>query len=394
MTSWPHFEEDEIKAVEAVLRSGKINYWTGDEGRQFEKEFAEFVGCKHGIVLANGTLALELALYALNVGPGDEVITTCRTFIATASAVVMRGAKPILADVDPDTQNITVDIIKTALTPKTKAIIVVHLAGWPCAMDEIMVFAKENNLFVIEDCAQAHGAIYKGKHVGSWGDIGTFSFCQDKIMTTGGEGGMVVTNAERLWKKMWAYKDHGKSYDAVYHKKHPPGFRWLHEDFGTNWRMTEMQAAIGRLQLKKLPEWSERRRHYADRLNKAFSQVAGLRVACPPDDVKHANYKYYVFIEPDQLQADWGRDRIIQAINDAGVFCRATKACPEIYREKCFEKAGWQPAKPYPIARRLGETSLTFEVHPQLTEQDIDKTIEVVRRVVQMALIADKMARI
>ncbi|MBV1874438.1 MAG: DegT/DnrJ/EryC1/StrS aminotransferase family protein, partial [Gammaproteobacteria bacterium] len=229
---WPSFSQHEADTVSKVLLSNKVNYWTGSEGRNFEKEFASFADCEHAIAVANGTLALDLALKVLGIGDGDEVVVTSRTFLASVSCIVNAGAVPVFADVDGDSQNITADTIRAVLTSKTKAIICVHLAGWPCAMDSIMALASEQDLLVVEDCAQAHGAKYKGKSVGSFGHAAAWSFCQDKIMTTGGEGGMFTTNDSSLWEKAWAYKDHGKSYDAVYNTKHPPGFRWLHESFG------------------------------------------------------------------------------------------------------------------------------------------------------------------
>lgn len=384
MTRWPHFEKDEIQAVEQVLYSGKVNYWTGEEGKFFEKEFAEFIGCRHAIAVANGTLALELALYALGVGSGDEVVTTSRTFMASASSIVMRGATPIFAEVDPVSQNITAETIAAVITEKTKAVIVVHLAGWPAEMDKIMALAEKHNVFVIEDCAQAHGAIYKGRMVGSWGHINAFSFCQDKIMTTGGEGGMVTTNDENLWKKAWAYKDHGKDYDTVFHKEHPPGFRWLHKSFGTNWRLTEMQSALGRVQLKKLPEWLNKRRHFADRLNKAFNQILAFRFTVPEKHCQHSYYKYYVFVRPDRLAQGWSRDKIMQAVVELGVPC-FSGSCSEIYLEQCFVDAGLTPYARLPVAKNLGETSLMFLVHPTLTEQDIERTIDVVKQVMAQA---------
>ena len=246
-------------------------------------------------------MALELALYALGIGPGDEVITTSRTFIASASCIVMRGATPVIAEVDPVSQNITADTIRPLITPRTKAIIAVHLAAWPCDMEPIMALAREHALKVIEDCAQCHGAAYKGRPVGSLGHIAAFSFCQDKIMTTGGEGGMLVTDDTSLWEKAWAFKDHGKSYDAVYNRQHPPGFRWLHETFGTNMRLTEMQSAIGRIQLRRLPDWVATRRRNAAILTKAFAKITALRVTVPPEDVFHSYYKYYAFLRPEML---------------------------------------------------------------------------------------------
>lgn len=382
--SWPFFGEDEMDAVAAVLRSGKVNYWTGTEGREFEKEFAAYCGTRYAVALANGTVALELALYALGIGPGDEVITTCRTFIASASAIVMRGATPILADIDPASQNITAETIRPLISTKTRAIIAVHLGGWPCDMDPILEFARKHNLKVIEDCAQAHGARYKSRPVGSLGDVAAFSFCQDKIMTTGGEGGMLVTNDPALWEKAWAFKDHGKSYEAVYHRQHPPGFRWLHETFGTNWRLTEMQSAIGRQQLRKLPEWVHTRRRHAARLAACFSQIQAFRIAEPPDEIYHSYYKHYVFLRPEHLKPDWNRDRIIAAINAEGIPC-FNGSCGEIYREKAFVSAGLGPAGRLPVAQTLDDTSLMFLVHPTLSDVEIDQTCLAVSKVMKQA---------
>lgn len=385
--AWPHYDEDEIAAVAAVLRSGRVNYWTGEEARCFEREYAEHVGVRHAIALANGTVALELALYAFGIGPGDEVITSSRTFIASASAAVMRGATPVIADVDPVSQNITLDEIKRLATVRTKAIIPVHLAGWPCDMDAIMAFANERGIKVIEDCAQAHGATYHGRPVGSLGHAAAFSFCQDKIISTGGEGGMLVTSDDRAWEKAWSYKDHGKSFDAVYSRKHPPGFRWLHDSFGTNWRMTEMQAALGRLQLGKLAAWSERRRNNATILTTGFSNIDGLRVTPPTAEIKHAYYKYYVFVEPEKLQADWNRARIMQAVNDKGIPC-FSGSCSEIYLEKAFEGTASRPASRLQVAQRLGETSLMFLVHPNLGTNDMREMVTAVSEVMKSATLA------
>jgi dTDP-4-amino-4,6-dideoxygalactose transaminase len=362
-----------------------VNYWTGQEGRLFENEYAAFVGTKHAICLTNGTVALELALYALGIGPGDEVITTSRTFIASASCIVMRGAKPVCVDVDRNSQNITAETIRRAITPRTKAIIAVHLAGWPCDMDPIMELAEEYGLKVIEDCAQCHGATYKGKPVGSLGHMAAFSFCQDKILTTGGEGGMVTTNDEHLWERAWSFKDHGKSFDAVYKRQHPPGFRWLHESFGTNWRLTEMQSALGRVILRKLPEWVAIRRKHAAQLTQTFRQLPGLRVTEAPAEIGHAYYKYYAFVRPERLKKDWNRDRIMAEVNAAGVPC-LSGSCSEIYLEKAFPSE-MRPAGGLPVARELGETSLMFLVHPTLEERHIALTCQTVEKVMNLATV-------
>lgn len=382
IAAWPHFSQDEIDQVSRVLSSGKVNYWTGQQGRDFEREFAALTGCSHAIALANGTVALELALYALGVGPGDEVITTSRTFIASASCIVMRGATPVLADVDPVSQNITADTIRRCITPRTKAVIAVHLAGWPCDMDPIMELAREHGLKVIEDCAQCHGASYKGRPVGSLGDAAAFSFCQDKIMSTGGEGGMLTTNDEDLWRRAWEFKDHGKSYDAVYNRQHAPGFRWLHESFGTNWRLTEMQSAIGRVQLAKLPEWTRIRQRHAGILTTGFVAMPALRVTVPPTEIGHAYYKYYVFVQLEQLEAGWDRDRIMNAIVAEGIPC-FSGSCSEIYLEKAFNSI--RPAEPLPVANELGEASLMFLVHPTLTDQDMLDTVAAVGKIMAKA---------
>lgn len=383
-SKWPQYDADEIEAVNDVLRSGKVNYWTGEQSRLFESEYAAYVGSQHGIALANGTVALELALYALGISAGDEVITTSRTFIASASAAVMRGAIPVIADVDPDNQNITLAEIKRLVSPRTKAIIPVYLAGWPCEMDKIMEYANTKGIKVIEDCAQAHGARYMGKPVGSFGHAAAFSFCQDKIISTGGEGGMLVINDEDAWQKAWAYKDHGKSYDAVYNRAHPPGFRWIHDSFGTNWRITEMQSAIGRLQLQKLDNWIGARRNNAALLLAGLANTQGLRLTVPPSEVEHAYYKFYVFVRPEQLNEDWNRDRIMQEINAAGVPC-FSGSCSEIYLEKAFDTCASRPAHRLPVAQNLGETSLMFLVHHSLGALAMQKTISTINAVMASA---------
>ena len=384
---WPSFAEDEIAATARVLQSGKVNYWTGEECRLFEKEFAASVGVSYAVAVMNGTVALEAALMALSIGNGDEVIVTPRSYIASASCAIMRGAKPVFADVDRDSQNITAAAIEKMITNRTRAIIAVHLAGWPCDMDAIMALAKKHGLAVIEDCAQASGALYKGRPVGSFGDAAAFSFCQDKIMSTGGEGGMVVTNSKYIWSKVWSYKDHGKSYDAVYSNsdlKPGPCFKWLHESFGTNWRMTEMQAAIGRIQLRKLTSWVEKRRKNAAILTEAFQNIPALRVTVPPDDFYHACYKYYVFVEPEMLKKGWDHERVIIAINEEGIPCY-TGSCSEMYMEKAFDADNLRPKKRLPVAEELGQTAMMFLVHPTLSEEDMMDMVKAVEKVIAVA---------
>ena len=383
---WPSFQAEELAAATRVLSSNKVNYWTGSEGRSFETEFASFVGVKHAICLANGTVALDLALKALGVGPGDEVIVTPRTFIASVSCVVNAGATPIFADVDPITQNITAQTISQVASKKTKAIICVHLAGLACDMDPIMDLASSIEAYVIEDCAQAHGATYKGRSVGSIGHIGAWSFCQDKIMSTAGEGGMVTTGDSDLWELMWSYKDHGKSWHAVNKKDHKPGFRWLHDHVGTNWRMTEIQAAIGRIQLRNLEGWVATRRR-----NAQFLWDEANRNSCIEDfDIdetvySHAAYKAYLFLNSSALKGNWNRDKVVDEISDLGIPCYAG-ICPEVYREKGISNLGYGPTKRLPVAKMLGETSMMFLVHPGITPENMVEVRDCVNRVLLKAV--------
>ena len=379
---WPSFTQEEADAVSRTILSNKVNYWTGTECREFEKEFAAYTQTKYAVALMNGTVALDVALKALNIGAGDDVIVTSRTFLASASAIVTAGANPIFADVELDSQNISRRTIEAVLTPNTKAIICVHLAGWMCDMDPIMALAKEKGLYVIEDCAQAHGAMYKGKPAGSIGHVGAWSFCQDKIMTTGGEGGMVTTNDESLWKKMWSYKDHGKDFDSVYNKQHPPGFRWLHDSFGTNWRMLEVQAVIGRIQLKRMADWTAQRNKNMQFIFDSFGDTPFFTVHKPSEDYVHAAYKCYVQVNLQALPKGWTRDRIMQVINDQQVPCYSG-SCSEVYLEKAFDNTPWRPKVRLKNAVNLGESSLMFLVHPTLSENSLERCRQAIKHVIQ-----------
>jgi dTDP-4-amino-4,6-dideoxygalactose transaminase len=386
MTRWPVYDEEQISAVVDVLRSGKVNAWTGPHVGDFEKQYADYLGRKHVIALANGTLALDLALFVLDLQKGDEVIVTPRSFVASASCVAMAGAIPVFADVDSDSQNITASTIEPLITPRTKAIIIVHLAGWPCDMAPIMELAKRKNICVIEDCAQAHGATYAGKPVGSFGDMAAFSFCQDKIITTGGEGGLLALDDENLWKKAWSRKDHGKSHDAVFNRKHPPGFRWLHESFGSNWRMTSIQAVLGSMQLKQLADWNLKRSRNADILMAGFRNIESLRTPTPPGNSHHAWYRFYSFVKPESLKPGYSRDTILERLLSKGVQC-FSGSCSEIYLEKAFTDAGLGPAQRLPVALSLGETSLAFLVDPSEDPEKLENTVREVRAAMHEASI-------
>ena len=383
---WPSFDRDERDAVMGVLESGRVNYWNGGRGQALEKVIAEACEAKHAIVMANGSVTLDAIMHALEIGEGDQVIVTPRSFIASVSCVALTGATPVFADVDPVSQNITVESVLAKLTPKTRAIIAVHHAGWPCDMAGLRHLADEHGLTLIEDCAQAHGARLNGRPVGGLGHAASFSFCQDKIITTGGEGGAVVTNDKRIWKRVWSYKDHGKSYAKCKSQDHPPGFRWLHETLGTNLRMTEMQAAIGLLQYQKLPAWSETRRRHAAFLNDAFRDLPGLRTTEPPADIEHAYYKYYVFVRPERLKDGWDRDRIMAEINANGIACM-TGGCPELYLEGAMVglPTGASLTERLPVAKQLGEESLMLQVHPTLTPAHIERVAETITDVMKEA---------
>ncbi|MBL8384250.1 MAG: DegT/DnrJ/EryC1/StrS family aminotransferase [Burkholderiales bacterium] len=367
---WPVYAADEIEAAAAVLRSGRVNYWTGSETREFEREYASHLGVRHAVALANGTVAIEAALHALGIGAGDEVVVTSRSFVASAACVALKGAVPVFADIDPDSQNVTATTIEAALSPRTRAILLVHLGGWPCEMDPIMTLARARGIKVIEDCAQAHGATYRGRPVGGLADIAVFSFCQDKIISTGGEGGLLATDDAGWWRSAWEYKDHGKNFDKVHHVRHPPGFRWLHDDFGTNARMTEFQAAIGRLQLRKLPEWHVQRTRNARMLAAALAGVPGLRVPMPPQHMEHAYYRLYAYFDPARLKPGNDQGSVIAALERDGVPA-SSGSCAEMYLEQAFARRSMGPPARLPMARASGETSLAFPVHPGMEERHL-----------------------
>lgn len=375
---WPAYGEDEIEAVAETLRSGRVNQWTGDKVKRFEQAFAARFDMPHAIALANGSVALELALLSLGIGPGDEVIVTPRSFVASSSCVSLVGATPVFADVDLNSQNITAETISVRITPRTKAIIPVHLAGWPCEMTAIMALSDEHGLKVIEDCAQSPGAEIDGKLVGSFGHAAAHSFCQDKIITTGGEGGMVLFRDPQAFEHAWSFKDHGKNRRITLGPSAGPGFRYVHDIVGTNWRMTEIQAAIGLIQLQKLNGWLTRRAENAAIFRKAVVNCPTLRIPWPPDGVRHAWYKFYAFLVPHRLKSGVTRDTVLKALVEGGIRV-FSGSCPEIYREKAFADLAMPDC---PNAAALGETSLMIEIHPTLDQRDLADTASRVAQIV------------
>lgn len=370
---WPSYSTEEQQAVARVLESGRVNYWTGTETRAFESEFAEWAGSARAVAVFNGTVALDLALHTLGIGAGDEVIVTPRSFIASVSCVINAGAMPVFADVDRDSGNLDSAAVERAITPRTRAILPVHLAGWPCDLSAFRALADKHGLLLIEDCAQAHGASVDGRSVGTFGEINCWSFCQDKIITTGGEGGMVTTDDADLWSRMWSFKDHGKSWDAVYEREHLPGYRWLHESIGTNFRMIEIQAVLGRLQLARLAEMTARRTAIADAYRDVLGRFPGaVRAPQPRAGMNHAYYRFYSYVRPDGLRDGWSRDRIVAEFTARGIPA-FQGSCSEIYLEKAFDGSSARPPARLPVAKELGETSIAFLTHPTLTDENVGR---------------------
>ena len=359
LKKWPFYEKDELDAVYKVLQSGKVNYWTGKTSKEFEKEFAKFCGCEYAIALSNGSLALSCAYLAIGIKKGDEIITTPRSFVATASSASLLGGKIVFADVDFDSGNITAENIQPLINKKTKAIVIVHLAGWPVDISKISKLAKSYNIPLIEDCSQAHGAEViinkKNLSVGQFGDINTWSFCQDKIISTGGEGGMITTNNNYYFEKIWSFKDHGKSFSKLQENNASVEYRYVHDDLGSNFRITEMQSAIGRIQLKKLNSWRNIRTRNAKIISNILDNIDIIRIPLPDDNFVHAWYKFNCFIEIKYLKNDWDRKKIIRAIRSKGLPAYQG-SCSELYLEKCFSKNGSHKYSELPIAKELGKT--------------------------------------
>lgn len=387
LSNWPEFDKEQVNAVSNLLRSGAVR-GNGVETKSFEKEFAEYINVSKAIAIANGSLALSSAYLSLGIGKGDQVITTPRTFIATASSLALLGAIPIFADVDRDSGNICPKSIETLINKKTKAIVVVHLAGWPADMDKICSLAKKYKLSVIEDCAQAHGAgIFQNgnfKKVGSFGDVSAWSFCQDKIISTGGEGGMITCNNEEIYRKIISFKDHGKNQDFLEKKIKQNKYAWVHDSFGSNFRLTEIQSCIGRIQLKLLEKWNNSRKENAKIITQELGNLSIIRIPILPSSIKHAWYKFYCYLNTEEMSLDWSRERIINEINNNGYPC-FSGSCSEIYLEKCFLNSGFAPQKRRPVAKELGETSLMFLIDQTITSEKMLGCMNVVKKVLSKA---------
>ena len=338
LVGWPHFDENAIRAVEQVLRSGKVNYWTGKKGMEFEKRFAEWQGSKYAVSVATGTAALHVALSALGIGPGDEVIVPSYTFIATAFSVVQAGAVPRFADVNIDDHCISVESAEKLVTRRTKAIMPVHLYGNVCDMDKINEFARRHNLFVIEDNAEAFGGEYKGRKTGTLGDIAGCSFCQNKTFTTGGEGGMVTTDNEDLAWRARSFRDHG--YDVQQRlslleleQKLP----YIHNMIGWNYRMTEMQSAIGLAELDRMDTWNmPARRRNARILMDALMPLPQIKYG-PVDTPERRNGWYVMAFSLDIENMNCTIREFVEAAGAEGAPCWKV-FWPQCHTERAFRE--------------------------------------------------------
>ena len=355
----PLLGAEEFEAVKRVMESGILAH--GPEVEAFEKEFAEYIGVKHAVAVANGTAALDIALKAIGVGPGDEVITTPFTFIATSNAVLFQGAKPVFADIDPETYNLDPDNVLEKITSKTKAIIVVHLYGHPAEMKAFKEIAEDHSLYLVEDSAQAHGAEYNGVKAGSIGDVGAFSFYPTKNMTTG-EGGMITTNNDEIARKAKLLRNHGQSE------------KYLHVILGYNLRMTSIAAAIGRVQLKKLDEFNEKRRRNAVELTREIKTIKGLKPPVEKSYAKHVYHQYVVWVGEEYPLT---RDELRKHLLEKGIGTAVHYPRP-IFQQPLYKKLGY-PQNICPNSIEASKHVLSIPVHPALSSEDIKYILEALR---------------
>jgi perosamine synthetase len=393
LPSWPDYGEEEIQAAVQVLRSGNLARQSGSKVSQFEQAFADRFQVKHAVAVSSGTAAIHVAIAALGIGPGDDVINTPHCFIGTATPVVHAGAVPVFADIDSDTFNIDPDSIEKWITPDTRAIIPVHLNGLPADMQRILDIARRRDLHVIEDAAQAHGALYHGKPVGSIGVMGCFSFWEDKLITTAGEGGMVVTDDDRLAVRARRFQHHGEErLDGDYYQQER---LYRHEDLGYNYRMTEIQGAIGLIQLGRLDEYITRRRIIAHRLTLHLREIEGILPPYEPSDVVHVYYKYVIKL--DRRVIDTPASEFVAALRAEGIHCARRYPTP-LHRQPVFvEHRGFggtpAPFEPpwyhgqtsytdtRPVAERLPNDLVTITMRPSYSNEDVDDIITAVAKV-------------
>ncbi|MCD6446311.1 DegT/DnrJ/EryC1/StrS family aminotransferase [Candidatus Bathyarchaeota archaeon] len=355
----PLINEEEINAVVEVLKSGMLA--SGKEVKEFEKEFAQYLGVKHAIAVANGTAALDIALKVLKINAGDEVITTPFTFIASANAILFQGARPVFADIDPKTYNLDPNDVLEKITNKTKAIVVVHLYGHPADMKAFKEIAEDYKLYLVEDCAQAHGAEFEGQKVGTFGDIAAFSFYSTKNMTTG-EGGMVITNDDELARRAYLIRNHGQAE------------KYLHVELGYNLRMTNIAAAIGRVQLKKLDKWNKKRIENAKLLSEGIGKINGLIPPCVDNRVKHVFHQYVIRVEDN---FPLSRDELIVKLREKGIETAVHYPMP-VHHQPLYQKLGY-PKDICPNAIEASKKVLSLPVHPAVSKEEITYIINTLK---------------
>ena len=362
---WPIVSSREINVINKVLKSNKLNYWSGHRCQEFESKFAKYFQIKHAISLANGSVALDIAIKCLGLKKNSEVIVTPRSYISSVTSVLNNNLKPVFVDIDLNSQNIESEHIEKKITKNTKAILLVHLGGMPCNIHKIISLAKKHKLKIIEDCSQAHGAKINNRYVGSFGDLAVWSLCNDKILNTIGEGGVIATNNFNYFKKLWGFKDCGKNYTKLLNRKKQFKFRWVHDYEGTNLRMTEIQAAVGIYQLTKLKEWVKKRNLNANKINNVCKNFKSVIIQKVPKNFYHSYYRNYIFLNFKFIKKKWTRELILKYLNKIGIECDVG-SCPEIYREKYLKSKKLNFPKRLKNAHFLGRNSISFKVHPDI----------------------------
>ena len=368
-SKWPFYDINIQKKIIKILRSGKTNYLIGKEGILFEKNFSKFYKIKYSNVVANASLGLELSLLSLNLVKGDEVIVTPRSYHSSVSCVIRVGLKPVFADIDRNSMNICPESIIKNISRKTKAIICVHLYGMPCDMNKIKKISKEFNLKIIEDCSQAHGSKIGNKYVGSFSDISVFSYCQDKIISTGGEGGMIATNNKKLNDRIWSLKEIGKNKEKFFKiNSLSNDFPYVHDTIGTNARITEIQSCIGNYQLKQLKSYIRARNENAKIFFNKLKNCKHLIIPNHNSQITHSYYRYTVIISNEKLS----RSILMKNLKKKGVAC-TVGGCPTIYNEKYFVEKFNVNIKNYPNAEYLKNRTLSFLVDQTISKKEINK---------------------
>ncbi len=364
---WPNFNNNLISKVVNVIKSGEINYTFGNQGKEFEKKFSKFIGNKYSIAVCNGTAALEVAIKSLDFPKNSKIMVPARSFFSSASCIVNTGHIPVFVDIDPFTQNISIKDLKKKINDNIKAIICVHLGGLPCDMKNIKNLAKKKNIKIIEDCSQAHGASINNKQVGSFGEVATWSFCTDKIISTLGEGGMISTNKKKIYEYCKRYINHGT---ALSKRNTSEKFIYNKDIFGTNLRITEIQSVAGIEQLKDIKKIQKKREKIAKDYFKIFLMYENyLKCYMPNKNVKSAWYRFYFFVNPKVKYNQKIRFKIIKFFKENDIKC-FTGACPEIYLEKSFKNLENIKFKRLENCKLLGSTSLALDINHTLSNYE------------------------